>query len=108
MRIIKLIAVFSVLLTAMISCWLHAGAQERASSPNKIEAQLAREPKNAKLQQQLAWAYFYEARQGKAESLEKAIQAFEQSMHMEPNYLNTQRGLGLAYFMKVAFLARSI
>jgi tetratricopeptide (TPR) repeat protein len=106
MRIIKLIAVFTTILVATIFCWRHADAQEQTSSPQQIEAKLATDPKNAKLQQQLGWAYFYEAREGNAASLDKAIQAFERSAELAPNDLSTGRGLGMAYFLKTAFLAR--
>lgn len=106
MRIIKLITAFTIIVGATISCWLRAEAQEQSSSPNQIEAKLAADPKNAKLQQQLGWAYFYEAREGNAVSLDKAIQAFERSVELAPNDLSTGRGLGMAYFLKTAFLAR--
>ncbi len=106
MRIIKLITVFTIIFTATISCWLRADAQEQTSSPPQIEAKLATDPNNAKLQQQLAWAYFYQARDGNAAALNKAIPAFERSAELAPNDLNTGRGLGLAYFMKVASLDR--
>ena len=107
MRIIKLITVFTIIVGATISCWLRAEAQEQSSSPKQIEAKLAADPKNAKLQQQLGWAYFYEAREGNAVSLDKAIQAFERSAELVPNDLSTGRGLGMAYFLKTAFLARA-
>jgi tetratricopeptide (TPR) repeat protein len=106
MRIIKLIAVFTVIFGATISFWLNADAQEQSSSPKQIEAKLATDPKNAKLHQQLGWAYFYEAREGNAVSLDKAIQAFERSAELAPDDLSTGRGLGLAYFQKTAFMAR--
>lgn len=107
MKIIKLIAVFTIIFGATISYWLNVEAQEQSSSPQQIEAKLAGDPKNAKLQQQLGWAYFYEAREGNAASLDKAIQAFERSAELDPDDLRTGRGLGLAYFLKTAFMART-
>lgn len=106
MRIIKLIAVFTIIFGATISFWLNAEAQEQSSSPQQIEAKLANDPKNAKLHQQLGWAYFYQAREGNAVSLDKAIQAFERSAELAPNDLGTGRGLGMSYFLKTAFMAR--
>ena len=107
MRIIKLITVFTIIFAATISCWLRADAQEQSSSPLQIEAKIANDPKNATLQQQLAWAYFYEAREGNAASLDKAIQAFERSAELAPGDLSTGRGLGMAYFLKTAFMVRA-
>lgn len=107
MRIIKLITVFTIIFGATISFWLNAEAQEQSSSPQQIEAKLAGDPKNAKLQQQLGWAYFYQARDGNAVALDKAIQAFERSAELAPNDLSTGRGLGMAYFLKTAFMVRA-
>lgn len=106
MKSVKLIVIVATLLAAAHVCRPQVRAQFQNVSIKDLEAQAAREPQNAGLQQKLGWAYFYEARQGDREKLEKAIQTFEKSLALAPAGTGANRGLGLSYFLKTAFLAR--
>lgn len=104
MKTIKLI-VLALLLTGTGLVFLAQSAPD--DRIKELEAQVAREPKNAKLIQQLGWAYFVQGREGNPEAIEKAITTFERGISVAPDNREMVRTLGLAYFVRVAYMAKA-
>lgn len=107
MKKVKLAAIALMALSVGVCSWAPEALSWQDGKIKQLEEQLAREPDNPKLLQQLGWAYFYQGRQGDIQAVDKAIAAFERCVALTPDDVSVARNLGLAYFLKVATLSRS-
>ena len=107
MKKIKLMIITLVALTLTATVWAGQETTRPEEKTKQIEAELARDPDNLKLISRAGWTYFYQARQGNGEALDKAIQAFERGAALAPKDSEFAAALGISNFMKIAFLARS-
>jgi len=72
-----------------------------------LEAKAAGQPANAELQTQLGRAYFYKARLGDAQAMDKATGTLERLAAASPANTEAGRWLGISYLLKVSLLSRS-
>jgi hypothetical protein len=72
-----------------------------------LEAKAASQPANAELQTQLGMAYFYKARLGDVQAVDKATGTLEKLAVSAPGNTEAGRWLGLSYLVKIALLSRS-
>jgi hypothetical protein len=107
MKKIKLAIIAVAALTLSATVWAGQQAPQKEDKAGKLEAELARDPNNLKLIQQLGWTYFYQARKGDGLALDKAIAAFERGATLAPQDSEFAAALGISNFMKISFLARS-
>ncbi|HJQ71369.1 MAG TPA: hypothetical protein VKA70_20490 [Blastocatellia bacterium] len=107
MKKIKLMIIALVALTLTATVWAGQGETRPDDKSKEIETELARDPNNLKLIRRAGWTYFYQARQGDAQALDKAIQTFERGAALAPMDSEFASALGISNFMKIAFLARS-
>jgi len=107
MKKIKLTMIALVAMVISVSAWTRQQTAEQDGRTKQLEEQTARQPNNAQLFQRLGQSYFYQARNGNAQALEKAIAAFERAAALAPADAAQARWLGVSYFLKAAFLFRS-
>lgn len=107
MKHVKLTAIALMALWVSVCSWTPGAFSAQNGPIKQLEEQVAREPNNVQVLQQLGWAYFYQARGGDAQAADKAIATFERAVTLAPEASSLMRALGLTYFLKTAILAQS-
>jgi len=104
---IKLAKVTLIGLVLVIVVWTRAESARQSDKLKDLEHKAALQPGNAALQSQLGVAYFYKARLGDAQAVDRAIGILQQAAAAVPAEPDSARWLGLSYLVKVSLLSRS-